>query len=117
MVNYKEIGYKISYFRKKANLTQQNLADEMELSVSYLGQIERGRTKLSLDRLYQIADILNVDVLFLLGPNKTDNNSLLNSQISEITNNLPREFISYLSFMLIKTDEYFKEQEKEKKWS
>ena len=116
MVNYKDIGKKIAYFRKKAKITQQKLAEEMDLSVSYIGQIERGITKISLERLYQIANILDVDVVFLLAPNDVDNSNLANAQISEIIKNLPREFISYLSYILMKTDEYFKEIDKEKKW-
>ena len=116
MVNYKDIGKKIAYFRKKAKITQQKLAEEMDLSVSYIGQIERGITKISLERLYQIANILDVDVVFLLAPNDVDNSNLANAQISEIIKNLTREFISYLSYILMKTDEYFKEIDKEKKW-
>ena len=116
MVNYKYIGKKIAYYRKKAEITQQKLAEEMDLSVSYIGQIERGITKISLERLYQVANILNVDVVFLLSPNDLDNSNLANAQISEIIKNLPSEFISYLSYILMKTDEYFKEIDKEKKW-
>lgn len=62
-MRYKSIGLKIAYYRKKG-YTQADLAQQIGMSVSYLGQIERGNRgkSFSLETLYQIADALDIDV-------------------------------------------------------
>lgn len=66
MVDYATIGRRIALHRKKRNLTQANLAERLDVSVSFVAQIERGRTNISLSRLCQISDILDVDVAILV---------------------------------------------------
>ena len=67
-MRYKSIGLKIAYYRKKKGYTQADLAQQIGMSVSYLGQIERGNRgkSFSLETLYQIADALDMDVDTLL---------------------------------------------------
>ena len=67
-MRYKSIGLKIAYYRKKKGYTQADLAQQIGMSVSYLGQIERGNRgkSFSLETLYQIADALDIDVDTLL---------------------------------------------------
>ena len=36
---YKQIGLKISYYRKLKGLTQEKLADKLGVATSYIGQI------------------------------------------------------------------------------
>lgn len=61
---YKEIGCKIAKYRKEANLTQEQLANNIGISYSYLVQIEAPNVvkKMSLEVLFDIADTLNIDV-------------------------------------------------------
>lgn len=65
---YKEIGIKISKYRVKKGLTQEELANEVGISYSYLTQIEAPNVvkKMSLEVLFDIAEVLNVDVKELL---------------------------------------------------
>ena len=65
---YKEIGIKISKYRKEKNLTQEELAIKVGISYSYLTQIEAPNLvkKMSLEVLFDIADTLNIDVKDLL---------------------------------------------------
>ena len=67
-MRYKSIGLKIAYYRKKKGYTQADLAQQIGMSVSYLGQIERGNRgkSFSLETLYQIEDALDIDVDTLL---------------------------------------------------
>lgn len=115
MINNKEIGKRIAYFRRKNNLTQQNLADKMDLSVSYIGQVERGITQVSLERLYEISEILNVDIVMLLSPDLADNKELIGIQISEIIKDWSDEQINFLTTMIYNADEYLKNIDKQKK--
>lgn len=65
---YKNIGIKISKYRNKKGLTQEELANRVGISYSYLTQIEAPNVvkKMSLEVLYDIADTLNVDIKDLL---------------------------------------------------
>jgi transcriptional regulator with XRE-family HTH domain len=60
----RQIGLNISYYRKYRNLTQMQLAEEVNLSSCYISQIERGLVKksVSLPVLISIAEALNVEV-------------------------------------------------------
>ena len=65
---YKNIGIKISKYRNKKNLTQEELANKVGISYSYLTQIEAPNVvkKMSLEVLFDIADYLEIDVKELL---------------------------------------------------
>lgn len=65
---YKNIGMKISKYRNQKGLTQEQLANDVGISYSYLTQIEAPNVvkKMSLEVLFDIADVLNIDVKNLL---------------------------------------------------
>lgn len=65
---YKNIGIKIGKYRNKIGITQEELANKVGISYSYLTQIEAPNViiKMSLEVLYDIADALNVNVKDLL---------------------------------------------------
>lgn len=66
--NYIKIGLKISYYRKLKSLTQEQLAEIMGCSVSFIGQIEAPNIykAISLDTLFKIAKALDVPPYKLL---------------------------------------------------
>ena len=47
--DYGLVGKQISFYRHQVGLTQEQLAEACNLSVSYLNRIENGRKKASLD--------------------------------------------------------------------
>lgn len=57
-----DIGLKISYYRRRAGLTQEDLAERVGVSTSYIGMIEApGVNKsASLKTLYKIAVVLDI---------------------------------------------------------
>ncbi|OGO80200.1 MAG: transcriptional regulator [Clostridiales bacterium GWC2_40_7] len=65
---YKRIGQRIQYYRKKAGFTQQELADKISISLSYLTKIEAQNCDkpFSLEVLFEICDALQIPVLQLL---------------------------------------------------
>lgn len=65
---YIEIGYNIQYYRKHKGLTQEQLAELLDISRQHLGAIEAPKLvrAVSLDLLFRIADILEIDVRLLL---------------------------------------------------
>ncbi|UQZ88173.1 XRE family transcriptional regulator [Deltaproteobacteria bacterium Smac51] len=63
----RNIGFRIQYFRKKAGLTQFQLAELVDLSEATIGQLEsRNVYGLSIVALYRIAKVLSVEPFQLL---------------------------------------------------
>lgn len=65
-MDYTLLGKRIREERLRLNLTQEKLAEEVNISTAYLGQIERGERSLTLDKLILLANRLGVTVDFLL---------------------------------------------------
>lgn len=63
---------KIKDIRETKGLTQEDVADALNLSASGYSKIERGETRLNLERLQQIADVLEVNIFDLI-PNRENN--------------------------------------------
>lgn len=63
---YKLLGNRLRQERLKLNLTQEQLAEKVDLSTSYIGQIERGERNISLDTLVVICKSLGVTIDYLL---------------------------------------------------
>ena len=62
----KAIAAKIRTKREKKNYTQEYLAYKLSISQNAYSKIELGYTKITLERLFQIAEILEIDVISLL---------------------------------------------------
>jgi transcriptional regulator with XRE-family HTH domain len=60
------IAEKIRLQRLQRGLSQENMADLLNLSTTAYGDIERGKTDLTLSRLSQIATVLNLSPVDLL---------------------------------------------------
>lgn len=60
---YTELGYNIAYYRKHRKLTQEQLAEMVDISRQHLGAIEAPNIirPLSLDLLFAIAKALEVE--------------------------------------------------------
>lgn len=63
---------KIKQIREQKNLSQEQIAERLQMSPSGYAKIERGETRLHLDKLQQIAQVFNIDVFDLM-PNDTKN--------------------------------------------
>lgn len=59
---YRQIGLKIAYYRKLRGLTQEQLAERLELSPAFIGHVEASNINkaVSLDTLFDIAVALDV---------------------------------------------------------
>lgn len=65
-LNHNEIGLRIRQERDKLGLSREKFAELVGLSAFFIGQIERGDRKMSIDTLVAISDTLNVSVDYLL---------------------------------------------------
>ncbi|MFV5589310.1 helix-turn-helix domain-containing protein [Acinetobacter variabilis] len=60
------IGTKIRETRKSKSISQEQLALLTAIDRSYLGRIERGEVSITIEKLYQISQTLNIDPKNLL---------------------------------------------------
>ena len=65
-VNHKQIGYRIKEVREQNNFSQAQLAEETELSISYISHIENAKRKASLESIIRIVNALGITVDELL---------------------------------------------------
>ncbi len=87
MINYIEIGKRIRALRKKKNLSQEQLAEKIWISVTHMSHIETGSTKLSLPVLVDLANALEVGTdEILLTPTGQEKKEEL-SEIEELFGN------------------------------
>ena len=56
------LGARIRDYRKKADISQEKLAELSELHPVYVGNVERGEENISIDSLARIAKALKVGV-------------------------------------------------------
>ena len=87
MMDYTAIGQRIRNTRKSRMLSQEQLAEKINISVTHMSHIETGNTKLSLPVLVDIASVLDVSIDALVHDKKSNNNmDLINESVNLISN-------------------------------
>lgn len=66
-MNYSFIGERIRCKRKEQGITQEKLAELIDASVSFVGHIERGTRKMSLNTFFLICQTLHMSADDALG--------------------------------------------------
>ncbi len=61
-----EIGKKISQLRKEHHMTQEQLAEKLDISIKHCSCVERGMTSLSLERLIDLCNIFDTSLDYLV---------------------------------------------------
>lgn len=88
LLNYKEIGIRIRLEREKLGLSRERFAEIVGLSSFYIGQIERGERKMSINTLANISNSLNSSLDYILNGHVF---YMENITISESFDNLYKE--------------------------
>ncbi|MGX7199210.1 helix-turn-helix domain-containing protein [Enterococcus nangangensis] len=70
------IGQNIKSIRKKRNLTQKEFAKILEISNSYMSELESDKRNLSIDTINKIAKKLNVPTMQLLTQDAETNKAI-----------------------------------------
>lgn len=83
-MDYYQIGQKIRKYRKAHHLSQEELAEKVEISVTHMSHIETGNTKLSLPVLVALATALEVSTDDILFDSSTENKATSISEITQI---------------------------------
>lgn len=66
-INYEEVGQRIRHARKNKRWTQAKLAETVGCSTANITNIEKSKTKLSLNMLVRISEVLEVSLDELIG--------------------------------------------------
>ncbi len=90
-MDYKRLGQRIREERQRLNLTQAQLAEEINISDTYMGAIERGERSLTLDTLVRLVNRLGVTVDYMLSDSVSDNDSNIMNQFKQIIDHQPLE--------------------------
>ena len=66
-MDYVQLGKRVRIRRKVLEMTQEELAEKIGVCTSFVGHIERGTRKLSVETLYDLCKALDVSADFLMG--------------------------------------------------
>ena len=87
-LNYVEIGKRIQAKRKQLKITQEKLAEIIDVSPSFISEIERGTSICSLQTITKIAQTLNTSLDYLIFGITLDNS---NTTFLEILKTIPEK--------------------------
>jgi len=83
-LDYNIIGERLKKARIKKGLTQEQLAEKIDVSIAFLSRVERGSSHINLKRLNQICDILEVSEGYVLNGADSKQENYLSKEFSEL---------------------------------
>ncbi|MFB4211741.1 helix-turn-helix domain-containing protein [Shouchella sp. JSM 1781072] len=89
------IGLEIKKIRKQKKFTLKQLAEKTSLSISFLSQIERGKSSMTLESLNKISDALNISASQFFSKNEYDDRPIKKQNIVKNTS----DFFHYQSLV------------------
>ncbi len=95
-LDYSIIGERLKKARKDKKLTQEQLAEQIDVSVAFLSRVERGDVKINLTRLNQLCDILNISLSYILTGTGCNSKNYLTEDFSNLLKNCPPEKIKLI---------------------
>ena len=87
-LDYNIIGERLKKARVEKNMTQEKLAEQLDVSIAFLSRIERGSSHINLKRLTQICEILGVSEGSILNGVSSNSNNYLTSEFNDILNSV-----------------------------
>lgn len=95
------LGKKIKEIRKMRGLTQDYLAEKVGIDAKHLSRIECGKNSLSLNLLYKICTVLNIEPCSLFDNSALKSKTELIADIKNILNVSPEDKIRNFYRILI----------------
>lgn len=87
-VDYKLIGSRIKLYRKSKKLTQEKLAELLNVSVGYVSKMERGIEHPNLEMLSSIAQIVDCDIANLISESTISQTEYLDDDFRKLLDQL-----------------------------
>lgn len=101
----KKVGKRVADARRQAGMTQELLAEKLNVSVSAVSRLETGSNMVSLERLLDISEILNVGLqdllcdLFVYTAEEETISNELEMHISRMNANEKMHLLKYIQLM------------------
>lgn len=83
-LDYSIIGQRLKQARLSKNMTQEDLAEKLDISVAFLSRVERGNSHINLKRLNQICRILDVSEGYILNGVSSKSENYLSKEFSDL---------------------------------
>lgn len=99
-LNYKIIGNRIQARRRSKGVTQEEMAEALDLSTGFVSQVERGVTKISLDSLYKITRYLGCRVSDIVDDDNKEKNAYCQVDFDTMYELLPPQDQRLFYYML-----------------
>lgn len=91
-MNFYLLGQKIRQLRNMHHFSQADLAERIDVSTNYIGQIERGDRKPSLETLVALCNVLNTSMDYILSDSiERDEDQISQDILSKLSSLTPAE--------------------------
>ena len=90
-IDYNVIGSRIKQARLAKNMTQEDLADKIDISVAFLSRVERGNSHINLKRLNQLCGLLDVSEGYLLNGASSSSENYLDKEFTDLIKSVSPE--------------------------
>ena len=103
-VDFCLIGERIKIKRREKKLTQEQLAEKIDVTVGYISQCERGISKINLEKLSEVAYILNCDIGYFVSGSSVECEEYLKEvqidKYEKLTPTQKKQIIGFIDVML-----------------
>lgn len=98
-----KVGERIRKLRQDRNMTSEEFCSRLGVSISHVRQIEQGERKMSINLMYRLMDVLEVDANTLLAiPECSSRNVSIDDELFELPKEQKRYFESIFLQMIQK---------------
>jgi len=104
--DYGMIGKRIRKAREEKGITQEALAESMDVSNAYVSKIERGKTSVNLDNLGKICAVLETSTEYILTGTNTATDNYMRNEIMEMLEGCPPHKIRLIAQVIKPIVEY-----------
>ena len=88
-LDYKIMGERLRNARQAKGLTQDKLAEILDVSIAFLSRIESGKTRINLVRLNEICTITGVSESYILNGTSESSPSYLTEEFNSLLKDCP----------------------------
>lgn len=112
-VDYKDLGSRIRMKREENGMSQAELAGKAQLSTQHVSNVENARSKIGLEKLVDIANILDCSLDELVCGSVKSGRTVYNSEIAEMIEDFSDTEMRVLPEFLRTLNYFYKSMEKD----
>ena len=105
-IDFAVIGNRIKETRRNKSYTQENLAEYLDVSITYVSRIERGNATINLNMLSKICDYLKIAPSYLLTGCASSSEDYLRNEITDMLKDCSPEKVRLIAKVIKPIIEY-----------